>query len=62
MLENTEGSVKNGQSIDIGNIVYTRRINVREYRRGSQKWTIQRHRQHSVHKTQDADKQNQSTR
>jgi len=26
-------------------------INIREYRRGSQKWTIQRNRQHKVHET-----------
>jgi len=26
-------------------------INVREYRRGNKKWTIQRNWQHSVHKT-----------
>ena len=32
-------------------------INVREYRRLNNEWTIQRHRQHWVHKTQDADKQ-----
>ena len=31
-------------------------INVREYRRGNQKWTIQRHWQHWVHKTPDEDK------
>ena len=56
MLENTEGAIKNGQSRETGNIVYTRRrqtkqINVREYRRSNQKWTIQRNWQHSVHKT-----------
>ena len=33
-------------------------INVREYRSGNQKWTIQRNWQHWVHKTQDEDKQN----
>ena len=31
----------------------TGRINVRENRRRNQEWTIQRHRQHWVHKTQD---------
>ena len=36
-------------------------INARENRRGNKQWTIQRHWQHWVHKTQDKDKQNQST-
>jgi hypothetical protein len=40
-------------------IVY--KINVREYRRGNLKWTIQRNWQHSVHKTQYKDKQIKST-
>jgi hypothetical protein len=31
----------------------TGQINVREYRRGNQNWTIQRNWQHMVHKTQD---------
>ena len=31
----------------------TEQINVRENRRGNQKWTIQRHWQHWAHKTQD---------
>jgi hypothetical protein len=31
----------------------TGQINVREYRRGNQNWTIQRNWQHRVHKTQD---------
>ena len=31
----------------------TGQIHVREYRRGNQKWTIQRNWQHRVHKTQD---------
>ena len=35
----------------------TRQINVRENGRGNQEWTIQRHWQHWVHKTQDEDKQ-----
>jgi hypothetical protein len=45
-LENTEGAIKNGQSRDTGNAGYTRhrtKINVREYRRDNQEWTIQRH-------------------
>jgi hypothetical protein len=33
-------------------------INARENRWGNEEWTIQRHRQHRVHKTQDEDKQN----
>ena len=36
----------------------TKQINVRENRRGNQEWTIQRHWQHWVHKSQDEDKQN----
>ena len=51
MLENTEGAIKNGQSRETGNIGYTRQINVREYRRGNQKWTIQRNWQHRIHRT-----------
>ena len=51
MLVNTEGAIKNGQSRETGNIGYTGQINVREYRRGNQKWTIQRNWQHRVHKT-----------
>ena len=44
MLENTEGAIKNGQYRETDNIGYTRQrqTNVREYRRGNQKWTIQR--------------------
>ena len=34
-------------------------INVREYRRGNQKWTIQRNWQHCVHNTQDEYKKKQ---
>jgi hypothetical protein len=49
-LENTEGAIINGQSRETGNIGYTRYINVREYRKGNQKWTIQRNWQHRVHK------------
>ena len=91
MEEKTEGSVKNGQSRDTGNIGHTRyrinkrqrkpkgksemdnleklatlgtqdtgQINVRENRRGNQKWTIQRHWQHWAHKIQDEDKQNET--
>ena len=44
-LENTEEAINNGQSRETGN------IDVREYRRGNQKWTIQRNWQHMVHKT-----------
>ena len=36
----------------------TKQINVRETRRGNQEWTIQRHWQHWVHKTQEEEKQN----
>jgi len=32
-------------------ILIIRRINLREYWRGNQKWTIQRNWQHRVHKT-----------
>jgi hypothetical protein len=44
MLENTEGAIKNGQYRETDNIGYTRQrqTNVTEYRRGNQKWTIQR--------------------
>ena len=43
-LEKTEGSIKNGQSRDTGNIWYTRnRTKVRENRRVNQERTIQRH-------------------
>ena len=34
------------------------RRNKRNNRRGNHEWTIQRHWQHCVHKTQDKDKQN----
>ena len=55
MLENTKGAITNIQSRETGNIEYTDtgQINVREYQRGNQKYTIQRHWQHKVHKTQD---------
>jgi hypothetical protein len=33
-------------------------LSFRENRRGNQDWTIQRHWQHWIHKTQDDDKQN----
>ena len=36
-------------------------INARENRRDNQEWTIQRNRQHWVHKTQNEDKQNKKT-
>ena len=36
-------------------------INVGEYHRSNRKWTIQRNWQHKVHKTQDEDKENNST-
>ena len=36
-------------------------INIKENRRGNHEWTIQRHWQHWVHKTQDKDKQNKKT-
>jgi len=35
-------------------------INVRENRRGNQKWTIQRHRQHCTNKKQDTDPPNKN--
>jgi hypothetical protein len=35
-------------------------INVRENRKGNQKWTIQRNWQQMVHKKQDEDKQNKN--
>jgi len=35
-------------------------INVREYRRDNQKWTIQRNWQHWLHKTQDEKKQSKT--
>ena len=38
----------------------THLINVREYRRGNQKWTIQRNWQHRVHKTMES-KQTKTT-
>jgi hypothetical protein len=37
-------------------------INVGDYRRCNKKWTIQRNWQHSVHKSQDEDKQSTKTR
>jgi hypothetical protein len=51
LLEKTEGVIKNGQSRDISNIGYTRHRTK----------TIQRHRQHWVHKTQDEDNPETST-
>ena len=54
----TEGSIKNGQSRDTGNIGYTRHRTKTNKTRGNQEWTIQRNWQHWVHKTQGEDKQN----
>ena len=52
--ENRKGNIKNLQFKETGNIGYPRhRTKVRETRRGNQEWTIQRNRQHWVHKTQD---------
>jgi hypothetical protein len=51
-------AIKNGQSRDTGNIGYTRHRTKTNKTRGHQEWTIQRHWQHWVHKTQDKDKQN----
>ena len=45
--ETSEGPNQNGQSRDI--------------RRATPEWTIQRHCQHWVNKTQDEDKQNKNT-
>jgi hypothetical protein len=49
-LENTEGTIKDGQYRETGNTGYTRQrqINVREYRRDNQRWTVQRNLQHRV--------------
>jgi hypothetical protein len=66
VIENTKGAIKNGQSRDTGNIVYkghrtkTNKTNkrYREHRRFNQEWTIQRHCQYCVQRTQDEDKQN----
>ena len=54
----TEGSIKNGQSRDTGNIGYTRHRTKTNKTRGNQEWTIQRHWQHWIHKKRDEDKQN----
>jgi hypothetical protein len=53
MLENIEGTLKHGQSRETGNLGYKRRrqTNVREYRRDTQTWTIQRNWQPRVQKT-----------
>jgi len=54
-------AIKNGQSRETGNTGYTRhrtKINVREYRRGNQEWTIQRHWQHRVHKREEKQTKN----
>ena len=59
ILENTEGTIKTGQSRETGNIGYTRdrpKINAREYRSSNKKWTNQRNWQHRVHKKQAENK------
>ena len=53
-----QGAIKNRQSRDTGNLRYTRHRTKTNKTRGHQEWTIQRHWQHWVHKTQDKDKQN----
>jgi hypothetical protein len=55
MLENTEGAIKkdNPEKLTTYGTQDTTQINVREYRRGRKKRTIQRNWQHRVHKTQD---------
>jgi hypothetical protein len=55
MLENTEGVMKkdNPEKLATLGTQDTGQINVREYRRGNNKKTIQRNWQHRVHKTQD---------
>ena len=53
-LEKTKGTIKNEQSRNSDNIGYTKhRTKVTEKQRGNQEWTIQKLRQHWVHKTQD---------
>ena len=53
MLENTEGVIKKDNPESTLGAQDTGQIHVREYRRGNQKWTIQRNWQHRIHKTQD---------
>ena len=55
MLENTQGVMKkdNPEKLATYGTQDTGQINVREYRRGNKKETIQRNWQHMVHKTQD---------
>jgi hypothetical protein len=53
-----QGTIKNGQSRETGNIRYTRHRAKTNKTRGNQEWTIQRNWQHWEHKTQDEDKQN----
>jgi hypothetical protein len=55
MLENTQGVIKkdNLEKLAKYGTQDTGQINVREYRRGNKKKTIQRNWQHMVHKTQD---------
>ena len=55
-VRETEGPfIKNGQSRDTSNIGNTRQSNVRENRSGNQEWTIQKHKEHWVRKSQDED-------
>ena len=44
------------ENVCVTKIKYIVYINVRENLRGNQEWTIQRHWQHWVHKTQNEDK------
>ena len=48
-----QSKMDNPEKLAIQGTQDTGQINVREYRRGNQKWTIQRNWQHRVHKTQD---------
>ena len=62
-LENTERAIRNGQSLETGNIGYTghksRTTNIRKYTRSNQKWTILRNWQHREHRTQVKDNKHQ---
>jgi hypothetical protein len=53
LRETKQGAIKNGQSRDMRNIGYTRHRTKGNKTRGNQEWTIQRHEEHWVHKTQD---------
>ena len=53
-----EGDVLRFDKLDFLGTVNFKQISVREYRRGNQKWTIQRNWQHRV---QDENKQNKNT-